>query len=358
MASSVGNLSAQGMSSAAPVTSAAFVLTSPTPSSPKNSVRCGSFEFTPRAEASHLILSELRRNMDTTFGGVHFIVDSRGFLRLPKSDASSLRTSAPEIIVPPIASVGLPANSNGSSRRIFGSREEQRKRRRDLRHEEEERAASRLRQCDKGCYSAQSSKNDSGTPYLSATEQLVALCYLHSYINPKDNIENATHLLKERRQFLDIQKLCEELRFDSEAKARSAEGRAAAYNYSQQQQYVPDEDIYIPTEVYPASRGQVNMIQKTRFSKREAKKFSREIKFSEVAMAAVPDYIDWSDQNILFSKVDHPIAVPRPGHAALVLEAQIGGYNMSKVFVDGVSGINLLFASTMKAMGLTVDMLK
>jgi hypothetical protein len=38
--------------------------------------------------------------MDTTFGGVHFIIDSEGFLRLPSSNASSLRTSAPETIVP------------------------------------------------------------------------------------------------------------------------------------------------------------------------------------------------------------------------------------------------------------------
>jgi hypothetical protein len=97
---------------------------------------------------------------------------------------------------------------------------------------------------------------------------------LHSYVDPKDNIEKATHLLKECRQFLDIQKLCDELRSDSEANARSAGERAVAYSYSQRQQYVPDEDIYIPTEVYPASRGQVNMIHKTSFSKREAKKFS------------------------------------------------------------------------------------
>ncbi|XP_051208389.1 uncharacterized protein [Lolium perenne] len=31
---------------------------------------------------------------------------------------------------------------------------------------------------------------------------------------------------------------------------------------------------------------------------------------------------------------------------------------MSKVFMDGGSGLNLLFASTMKAMGVTVDMLQ
>jgi hypothetical protein len=52
------------------------------------------------------------------------------------------------------------------------------------------------------------------------------------------------------------------------------------------------------------------------------------------------------------------MAVPRPGHAALVLEAQIGGFNMSKVFMDGGSGLNLLFASTMKEIGMTIDMLQ
>jgi hypothetical protein len=71
------------------------------------------------------------------------------------------------------------------------------------------------------------------------------------------------------------------------------------------------------------------MIHKTDVSKRELKKFTREINLAETAMANVPDYIDWSKQSILFSRADHPMAVPRPGHAAIVLEAQIGGFNMS-----------------------------
>jgi hypothetical protein len=50
--------------------------------------------------------------------------------------------------------------------------------------------------------------------------------------------------------------------------------------------------------------------------------------------------------------------VPRPGHAALVVEAQIGGFNMSKVFMDGGSRLNLIFASAVKNMGITVDMLQ
>jgi hypothetical protein len=41
-----------------------------------------------------------------------------------------------------------------------------------------------------------------------------------------------------------------------------------------------------------------------------------------------------------------------------VVEAQIGGFNTSKVFMDGGSGLNLIFASTVKAMGIAPDMLQ
>jgi hypothetical protein len=63
------------------------------------------------------------------------------------------------------------------------------------------------------------------------------------------------------------------------------------------------------------------MIHKTDISKRELKKFTREINLAEVTMANVPEYIDWLDQRILFSRADNSMAIPRPGHTALVLEA-------------------------------------
>ena len=97
------------------------------------------------------------------------------------------------------------------------------------------------------------------------------------------------------------------------------------------------------------------MIQKAHFSKREMKKFTREVNLAEASMAT--EYVNWSEQTIYFSRVDHPPSVPRPGHAALVLEAQIGGFNMGKVFMDGGSGLNLLFASTLKVMGIPVEAL-
>ena len=65
----------------------------------------------------------------------------------------------------------------------------------------------------------------------------------------------------------------------------------------------------------------MNMIHKTGFSKRELKKFTREVNLAEVTMANIPEYIDWSEQSILFSRADHPPAVPRPSHAVLVVEA-------------------------------------
>src|ERR1041384_2944915 len=54
-----------------------------------------------------------------------------------------------------------------------------------------------------------------------------------------------------------------------------------------------------------------------------------------------------TESNITFSQSDHPPAVPRLGHAPLVLDAQIGGYDMDKVFMDGGSSLNIIFTSTL-----------
>jgi len=99
------------------------------------------------------------------------------------------------------------------------------------------------------------------------------------------------------------------------------------------------------------------MIQKSCLSKREMKNFTREVNLAESTMGITPEYVDWSEQSITFSRADHPPSVPRPGHAALVVEAQTGGFNMGKVFMDGGSGLNLLFASTLRVMGISHDTL-
>jgi hypothetical protein len=50
--------------------------------------------------------------------------------------------------------------------------------------------------------------------------------------------------------------------------------------------------------------------------------------------------------------------VPRPGHAPMVLIAQIGGYDIGRVFMDAGSGINLIYVRTLKAMSISLEWLK
>jgi hypothetical protein len=46
-------------------------------------------------------------------------------------------------------------------------------------------------------------------PELPFAEQLNAPCYLHAYIDPKDNVKKSSHLLRDCRQFIEIQKFYE-----------------------------------------------------------------------------------------------------------------------------------------------------
>ncbi|KAK1618418.1 hypothetical protein QYE76_023935 [Lolium multiflorum] len=256
---SVGILSAEGRSSAPVVTSAAFKLESPTPPERRDSVRCGSFEFVPHTEASRSISAEPRGNMGTTFGGVHFIVDSRGFLRLPSSNASSPGTSAPGNITSAAALAALSRSTRKGSRSSFDAVEEQRKKQRDSRREKEERVVARPRQYEQGCHSARLNKNRLRTPYLSATEQLEAPCYLHSYIDPKDCLEKSSHLLRDCREFIEIRQFCDDRRAEAMARVHTMERRVASYSYQPEpygpNPYVPDP--YVPDLYEPESKEKI-----------------------------------------------------------------------------------------------------
>jgi hypothetical protein len=70
-----------------------------------------------------------------------------------------------------------------------------------------------------------------------------------------------------------------------------------------------------PNEAFLPPQGQISMIHKTGISKREFKKLTLEINLTEVTMASIPEYIGWSEQSVLFSRADHPMSVPWPGHA-------------------------------------------
>jgi hypothetical protein len=70
------------------------------------------------------------------------------------------------------------------------------------------------------------------------------------------------------------------------------------------------------------------------------------------------EYLHWSKQPIDFSREDHPIIVPWPGNTPLVLKAQIGGYDIDRVFMDAGSEINLIYAKTLLAMHISLEFLK
>ena len=59
---------------------------------------------------------------------------------------------------------------------------------------------------------------------------------------------------------------------------------------------------------------------------------------------AMPEYLKGPETDITFSEEDHPPAIPRPGHSALVVDALIGQFHMTKIFMDGGSGLNIIFA--------------
>jgi hypothetical protein len=82
------------------------------------------------------------------------------------------------------------------------------------------------------------------------------------------------------------------------------------------------------------------------------------VNLAVISPPATTEYLHWSEQPIEFSRDDHPIKVPRPGNAPLVLKAQIKTYDVDRVFMDTGSGINLIYAKTLRAMHISLEFLK
>jgi hypothetical protein len=76
---------------------------------------------------------------------------------------------------------------------------------------------------------------------------------------------------------------------------------------------------------------------------------------AEHAPPATPEHLNWFEQPIGFDRSDHPQKIPRPGHHTLVLEAQIGGFTSKKVFMDGGSSINLIYADTLRKINIPLS---
>jgi hypothetical protein len=100
------------------------------------------------------------------------------------------------------------------------------------------------------------------------------------------------------------------------------------------------------------------MIQPVPKSNNDQKSISRQVNLAINSPPAYIEYLYWSEQPIEFSKEDRPITVPRSGNAPSILKAQIGGYDVDRVFMDAGSGINLIYAKTLQAMHISLEFLK
>jgi hypothetical protein len=105
--------------------------------------------------------------------------------------------------------------------------------------------------------------------------------------------------------------------------------------------------IYISTMIQPVPK-----------SKKEWKSISRQVNLAISSTPATTEYLQWSDQPVSFSRADRPMEVPRPGHTPMVLKAQIGGYDIGRVFMDAESGINRIYVRALRAMCISLGSLK
>jgi hypothetical protein len=75
------------------------------------------------------------------------------------------------------------------------------------------------------------------------------------------------------------------------------------------------------------------------------------------AEKAPPSFLDWSKDAITFSREDHPNRIPNPGQYPLVVDPVIRNTRFSKVLMDGGSNLNILYAHTLRLLGIGLDQL-
>jgi hypothetical protein len=73
---------------------------------------------------------------------------------------------------------------------------------------------------------------------------------------------------------------------------------------------------------------------------------------------ATPAFLDWSGSAITFDHDNHPDRVPQLGQYPLVVDPIIGNTRLTKVLMDGGSGLNIMYAKTINAMRISWTQLR
>jgi hypothetical protein len=76
------------------------------------------------------------------------------------------------------------------------------------------------------------------------------------------------------------------------------------------------------------------------------------------AEKAPPSFLDWSEDAITFSREDHPKCIPNPSQYPLVVDPVIGNARFSKVLMDGGSSLDILYAYTLRLLGIGLDQMR
>jgi hypothetical protein len=76
------------------------------------------------------------------------------------------------------------------------------------------------------------------------------------------------------------------------------------------------------------------------------------------AEKAPPSFIDWSEDAITFSREDHLNRIPNPGQYPMVVDPVIGNARFSKLLMDGGNNLNILYAHTLRLLGIGLDQLR
>jgi hypothetical protein len=67
---------------------------------------------------------------------------------------------------------------------------------------------------------------------------------------------------------------------------------------------------------------------------------------------ATPAFLWWSWSAITFDRSNHPDNIPHLGRYPLVVDPIIDKKHLSKVLMDGGSGLNIMYVMTFDAMGI------
>ena len=73
---------------------------------------------------------------------------------------------------------------------------------------------------------------------------------------------------------------------------------------------------------------------------------------------ATPTFLRWLESTITFDRTDHPECILQPGRYLLMVDPIISTMRLTKVLIDGGSGLNIMYAEMLNAMGIDLSRIR